>query len=68
MRVSFVLLKTDEHVYDAFVKRLDQLQAVDPAVSTIPKKRATEDQSEIPYDRKRTFFPVLFGISLWFLA
>lgn len=55
MKVSFVLLKEDQHVYDAFVQRLDQLEAVDPAVSAKPANKPTEDEVEIPYDRKSIF-------------
>ena len=55
MKVSFVFLKEDQRVYEAFVKRLDQLEAVDPAVSAKPANKPTEDQPEIPYDRKSIF-------------
>jgi hypothetical protein len=52
MNIFFVLLAKEQIVYDAFVKRLNEIENIDLTVShKIPTKKP-DDESSVPYDRK----------------
>ncbi|CAF3865378.1 unnamed protein product [Rotaria magnacalcarata] len=52
MNISFVLLPSEQNVYDQFVKYLNQMETVDPLVSHKSPTKKQDDQSTMTYDRK----------------
>jgi hypothetical protein len=79
MNISFILLPTQQNVYDAFVQRLNELETIDINVShKIPTKK-NDDQSTIVYDRKSNrskcfllinfeFFPFYIAVKITLIS
>ncbi|CAF4224636.1 unnamed protein product [Rotaria socialis] len=52
MNISFVLLPSEQNVYDQFVKHLNQMETVDLLVSYKSPTKKQDDQSTMAYDKK----------------
>jgi hypothetical protein len=56
MDVSFILLPSQQNVYDEFNKYLNSIQTLPTTTSKISSTRQTNDQLKIPYDEKSKIF------------
>jgi len=53
MNISFILLKNQQKIYDAFVSYLNELETIDLSVShKMPTKKIDDNQLTIPFERR----------------
>jgi len=68
MTVSFILLSTQQNVYDEFVKYLNTIQTFPSTTSKTSSTSKTNDQLKIPYDEKSKIYVFFFKYKILYFS